>query len=779
MMRTILLAVLALAPAAVCSAAAPREVTDEDLERATGQAIRYLWSKMAPSGHWAYQGYNIPGGGETALACFALLEAGENPNDERMKTALKALSEIKTENLYVVAVRVMALSQVVVAGVKDPDLRQTLEADIKWLSDKALGAGGAWGYGGPERTGDNSCSQFALLALWEADRAGIPVNQALLKRVESTWLARQRKDGGWTYQAQTSVETESTATMTTAGLASLYLCEDVLHTACAPYPTQRQIDRAWDWLGEKLKEDYYKNDYLAFCMQRVGMASGAKFVGKMDWFAVGAGKMAEPNPYGTSYAGQWGPIVRASFELIFLTRCRTPLTINKLRHGEESNWNVHTRDVPNFTEYMRRNFERRMRWQLVSIDDDPAMLLDAPILLVTGGEALKLTPPQWARLREYALRGGTILMLATHGSKPFVESAKEGLKDLFTEQRQQAGGHYALEALPADHPVYTLHEPIPNGPTAAPMWGISDGTRLLAILCQRDIACTWQKKAFATGKIDYGLGVNLYLYTTGGNTLRMRLRPVFADTGKGEAKHHARMAVLRHGGNWCVQPYALEGLAGKLMAEDRVVADVTFGVPIQRQALAGYNLAWMVGASSFTLKPGEMETLKEFLDNGGTLFVNAVGGSRDFGDSARKMLDEMFPDIRPGGELVPFDHPILTGKAGDFRGPPVKSFARTLDWQHASASGGLTVRVYNQQDRSFAIFCPNGIHDTLDGHTVKGALSYMPSVARDIATNIVLYSMLQEPRMPTTATASAPASGPTSGPATRAASMPPTAPAAP
>jgi len=736
----ILIVACAVVPAAAGPQIKMRDVADTDVERAIAEAKRYLYAQQGRNGHFRHYHHHVPHGGQTAIALFALLEAGENQNQAAVKKGLEVLAGLKTKNLYIIATRVMVLSQV--RPKKGTPLRTCLEGDLKYLTDQALREGGAWGYGGPERTGDNSCSQFALLALWEADRAGIRINPALIRMVERAWLRRQRRDSGWTYAGQPNVDTDSTLSMTTAGLASLFICQDVLTNTCQPYAHRKQVRGAWDFIVKRLKPNYINDGYLAFCIQRVGMASGQKFIGEMDWFAAGAAKLAEPNPRGRGYRGNWGPVVRASFELIFLARGRIPLTFNKLQHGEQSNWNLHTRDVPHFTEFVRRNFERRMRWQVVKITEDVQKMLDAPILLVAGTQAAKFTPAQWGKLREYSLRGGTLLFVPTHNSKEFLNSVTAGLKDLYAKQRDLSGAHHALEPLPADHPLYSLYEKIPNGPTSAPMWGVSDGTRLLAVVSQRDLACPWQRRALARGRLDYLLGVNFFLYATGANSLRTRMRPVFIAKA-GEVRHRAKVAWLRHNGNWNTQPAALDYLSQKLTAENRVAITTTAGAAPDTAGLKGQHLAWMTGSQAFTLKDAELKALRSWLEGGGTLFVNAVGGSKTFNASARKVLDGLFAGKNVVLEDVDINSPLMTGKCGDFRGPPIKSLKRTRAWQRLRPKAGPPLRVYRQAGRIVAIHAAYGIHDTLDGHTAHGAMSFMPPSARDLAANIVLYALAQ------------------------------------
>ena len=744
MKRSALIATVLATLAGGLMAADPvlREIRDEDIDRAIDQARKTILRQQQADGHWAMRGHSqTPAGGHTALALFALLESGMSPRTEEVKKGLDALAAFGTDNTYVRAMRVICLSQVEAQTRDRSPYFATLKSDVDWLTKELARQQGAWGYKGPERDGDNSCSQFALMALWEAQLAGIELPQAWFTLVERTWIRRQLVDGGWTYAGQTGVQTPSTAPMTTAGLASLYICADVTAMGPVPPATQRAIDRGWEYLAKNLQPDFWKNGYLAFCLQRCGMASGRKRVGSLDWFAVGAGEMAKPNPYGPQYRGTWGPLVRACFELVFLARGRTPLTINKLQYGDrEAVWNFHSRDVPRFTRYMLSNFEQRMRWQVVHIDSDLREMLDAPILLVSGTGALEFTDSQWQRLRDYTLHGGTLLFTPTNNSDEFVKSVVDRLPGLYEAQRQAAGGHYELASVPVEHPVYKAYKDV--AAERVPMQALGDGTRDIAFVCHRDVTAAWQRRQETTGQDSFVLGVNLLRYATGANPMATRMRPVFI-AAAGKTRHTARVAWLKHGGNWNSSPFALESIAPALADENKVGLQVTAGAAIAAEALKGHDLAWMTGSEAFTLTDEETAALKAFvMDQGGTLFVNAVGGSRAFSAAAEDALRKVFDGTAVASRPVGPDSGLLTGKSGEFRGPPIEQMQRSRSFGVRFAEPPPPLQVYaDANGRIRAILAPYGIHDTLDGHTAWEAVSYMPATARPLAVNVILAAL--------------------------------------
>ena len=738
------LAVLLVCVFLVNAAAAQeaRDTADADIDRAIAAVKRYLWGQQQAGGGWPrienyeYR-YRLPSGFTTALCTFALLEGGEQvENSERMQKALEVLVGLKTERIEVRALRLMALGRAITGRKKSPCRPKFLE-DLKWL---ATGRG-VWGESGPARVGDNSSNQYAMMALWEAHAAGVEIPANLTRAAERIWVRRQRKDGGWAYADLETTDIGATARMTAAGLASMYVCRDFLSKNDKPYAHQAAMNRGWDFVNANLKKDFFQSSYTAFCVQRVGMASGRKFIGGFDWYALASAELAKPKPYGRNYTGYWGPVVRAAYELIIMARGRLPLTFNKLNHGKDTGWDTHPRDIAKFTDFMRNQFEMPMRWQVVKITDKVQTLLDAPIMLVTGKGALKLTPPQWGLLREYTLRGGTLLFVPIHSDKPFLQSAQKALKALYTPQRTQVGSHYELKKLPADHLVYRIHQKFRKGPGRLPMWGVSDGTRMVAMICEKDIACTWQRPVTAFRKAHFLFGSNLFLYATGRNKLASRMRPVFTNVAKTKPLHTVRVAWLKHGGNWRTQPYGLNYVAQKLTIENEVTLDVR-PAPVEINALRGYHVAWMTGSDAFSLTDKELTSLREYVSQGGMLLVNAVGGADAFNLSAGKMLDKVFEGQPISRGYLSGESPLMNGKCGDFRGPKLNKLQRTATLRTAAPGSIPPMRGYRRGRRVLAVHVRFGMHDTLDGHAVYGAKSYMPASARDIAANVMLYALV-------------------------------------
>ena len=726
---------------------APRETTDDDIDRKIEALRKYLWAQQEPNGSWekphyAYQ-YHLPGNYASGIITFALLEAGADyENDPRMQKAVKYLVDLgKKPPMSVRAFRIMSLGRVSSAGKKS-SFRGIINSDLTYL---ILGKG-RW-KSGTEKAFNSQANHYAAMGLWEARQSGYMVPNGIFSMALQVWLKTQRPDGGWSFAPQIKTYF-SEVPWTAAGLSSMFVTRDALSKISGRYKYQEQMDKAWGYLDKNLKPDFVDKTqensnpaYTMFCIQQIGMTSGRKFIAGLDWYALSAGKLSEPRPEGTQPRGYWGPLVRGAYELIMLARGRLPLTFNKLNYGDGTSWNYHPRDIARFTEYMQRHYERAMRWQIVKITDNIQTLLDAPIMLIEGKKDFEITSEQWEKLKEYTLRGGMLVFIPSSGDSKFLESVQESLKKLYAKEKAQSGNHYELEKLPPNSPLYTMDKKFKNMGGKFPGMGISDGTRLLVIVLEKDIAYAWQKNAFTSKRQDFAMGVNLFFMATGTNDMASRMRPIFSNIGKGKTDQILKVAWIKHGGNFNTQPYALEYLSGKLKAENQVELEITRGVVPSIKSLNGYKLAWMTGSGSFTLSEDQIAALRVFLRKGGTLFVNAVGGSEDFSNSAEEMLGELFND-QPPTEPGP-TCPLLTGRCGEFRGPRLEKLKRTIAFRKAVPKTPEIADLYEdaKTGRILAVFTRYGVHDTLDGHTPHGARSFMPDTARGIAANVALYAM--------------------------------------
>jgi hypothetical protein len=185
---------------------------DRDLIRSL--ALRLVANQL-PSGGWEY-------------ACRAL-------TNEQEQAVLKSLQELATDGKVIATPRELVGFQVGVLQRPTGDPRNFV------------------------RAGDNSCTQFALLALWNARRYELPIDP-VLERVALHFRHSQNFDGSWSYRP--GANASMLPTMTCAGLLGLAVGYGLDKDAQA---------------GTKLNQDDAIKQALQVVARPIASASGPQF----------------------------------------------------------------------------------------------------------------------------------------------------------------------------------------------------------------------------------------------------------------------------------------------------------------------------------------------------------------------------------------------------------------------------------------------------------------------------------------------------------------------
>ncbi len=535
-----LVAVVAMAP--IAPRARAEEITAEKVRLAIERGRDYLIRSRDPKGTWKDQ---VPyTGAVTSLCTLALLNAGLETRHPVIQDALKYLrsSELKPDKDHGMTYSVSLQTMVFCAAEPKKDLL-LIARNAKWLESKQITEGdraGAWSYpahGG----GDNSNSQFALLALYEAERVGVEVNPRTWKLAHEYWRACQNENGSWSYfRGQ-----PDSGSMTCAGITAMVITSGQLNLGDAEVKNGRMfccgeqrknpaIERGLEWLAEHFTVEANPSAgrrapqtwvfYYLYGVERVGRMTGRRFIGKHDWYRAGAEKLVRDQD---DQSGYWkgvglsedNPDIGTSLALLFLAKGRRPLLIAKLMHGPDNDWNHHRGDMGNLTAYVEQRWKRDLSWQVI----DPAKadvddLLQAPVLFISGREAPLFTPEEKRNLRDYVDRGGFIFAEACCGGGEFDAGFRRLMADVFPEPE------FALRLLPMEHPVWHAEEPV-DPDHLRKLWGIDVGCRTSVVYAEGDLSCQWELskpgrdlKAPPEIKADIdaanSIGVNVLAYAT-------------------------------------------------------------------------------------------------------------------------------------------------------------------------------------------------------------------------------------------------------------------------
>jgi Domain of unknown function (DUF4159) len=656
--RWLLLASLCLTWLAPPASAA----TLPEIQTAVEHAESYLYSQLNIAGTWETTPRPMPGayvadttggqwGGLTALATCALLDAGENPRNPHLAPAIEFLKTAPIRGIYALALRAQVWA--LLAGRGDQTLHAYIQRDGNLLvhamkTDTA--SAGLYGYlttGGlsdPTHLCDHSVSQFGVLGVWSLQETGLEVPDEYWSTVDSAWRRDQCTDGGWSYLRWPQPDQPETATFAAAGLATLFITDEYLRN---PWPDSN-IQHGLDWLGAHFDSTFASPNhpcYALFGVERAATASGLVRLSGTDWFQRGADFLMQTQSSAGAWAEQDGNVADTALGLLFLIHGRAPIIMSKLNYSTLTKtpaWNRRPRDLDHLARWIKRTIEsyRPLNWQTVTFEDSLDDWHNAPILLVCGNAALDFSEQDKAKLKQFVEEGGMILFNSDGANNAaFTESARRMGENLF-------GGKF--RELPANHPIFANEEfHRSRWPTPPTVLGLSNGAReLMLLIPDADLSIAWQDRASITRPEAFELGTDIFLYAVDKQHLRYRgqtylVKPDAAIT----ATRTIRIARLFHDGNWNPEPGGWRRLAAVMHNHDVVDLDVALGIhPGDGSLRSGeFDVAHLTGTTIFSLSDNSRRELRQFVNSGGTLIVDAAGGSPDFAQSALGELKKIFP----------------------------------------------------------------------------------------------------------------------------------------
>lgn len=740
------------------------QVDAEQVRLAIERGVQYLRRAQTPNGRW--NDIDAQPGGVTALCALALLNCGVSPDDPQMVKSLNYLRLLPPSRTYATSLQTMVLC------LAHPERHRLLiQRNVAWLeSIQETGGNGKGGWSYPGATPDNSNSQFALLALYEADRVGISASDRCWRLAQNYWLDGQNGDGSWGYRVQ---EPGGTGSMTCAGLASALILSQKLSPAdarivdgrlvcCGQQEQNSAVDRGLDWLGRRftVKGNPGGNAWLLYylyALERVGRMSAQRTIGGHDWYREGCEHLlGNQDPLGGFWKGVGGqesvPQIGTSLALLFLAKGRRPVLLAKLEHGRSDDWNPHRHDVANLTSYVESRWKRDLSWQVIDVAAATADdLLEAPLLFLHGREPLELSDEQCRRLREYIDRGGFLLAESCCQGDAFDQGFRQLIKRVFPEPQ------YELRLLPPEHPVWRAEEPI--DPQKVPLWGLEAGCRTSVMYCPTDVSCYWELAGAGPGEsvpprfradiiTANSIGINVLAYATNREVkYKLELLPDGGRPGENKPEAFRRatleLARLRHGGGWDSAPGALVSLQNALIRQLGMRIDTDkHDLAITDPALFQYHLVLFHGRNDFRLSEAERVQLKTYLERGGTVLADAICASEPFARAFRREMAELFPD-QPL-ERIPVSDPLFSSQFNGFDVRQVRHREPEKGGDKLAAQvveGPPELEGLKLGRRYAVVFSPLDLSCALENHESLECRGYVREDAARLAINVVLYSL--------------------------------------
>ena len=603
--------------------------------------------------------------------------------------------------------------------------------------------------------GDHANGSYGVLGLWAANRAGAEPNLQAIGLIDKHWRATQDKSsGGWAVlplnvagvDTKLVGGTTPTAEMTAAGLATLTLTERYLRgddmANLGSEGRSEELLRALAWLdknfslpadvtydessgggGKKARQliDFY---YYMWTMQRVSRATGYQSFNNINLSrTVTAEILNRQNPDGTwsDKTGRSSDLVSTCFAMLYLADALQPAGVAKLRYGGA--WDNRPNDIWNFSDYVSDVFESPVTWQIVTPNEPLPALVASPILYASTDDDLNLNDKELKNLRAYVEAGG-MLMLNADGNKPKARTSLDRLAEaLFPDYQVQ-------DLASSDHPINNILYEV-----SLPTRVVTNGVRPLVLLPGRDLSEALQKNE--TGEDAFKYMTNAYLYAVGRVTRQSRLDDSYMEVDASAAKSLPSVKTVRldvgPGSN--PEPEALPQMRAFMVREHLVDLDLS---TVKPEALsADIRLAFLAVTEGVTVNEAQGRKLMDWVQGGGTLVVDAAGGSAEAG----RAMGEVLATISGGqdGHVVASFDPIINGEG---LGETAHDNSRVTYNRYTTftrrAGNSPLIRAIDVGGRPGIIFSNEDLSATLAGVDHWGLQGYTVETARRLIANVVL-----------------------------------------
>ncbi|MDB5322102.1 MAG: hypothetical protein JWN40_3733 [Phycisphaerales bacterium] len=731
----VLAVLLALTLAKPAAGATPAEV-----EAAIQKGVKYLYSAQV-AGLWdpaspAKAIKPIHWGGETALATYALLAAGESRQDPKLAKAIDFSTTVNMDGIYSLGLRAqiwhyLPQSREVRAGIKrDGD---NLLASLK----KEGTPKGMFNYPVNDKATryDHSVSQYGVLGMWAVAQLGYEVPTSAWKMIDTAWRSHQDNAGAWEYVYGKG---EARASMTAAGVATLFITQDYLNMAkgadCVGNIRDSAIDRGFRWMIENLKDvEGRRTYYTLYGIERIGVASGYKYFGTLDWYDDGAEYLVRSQ----GANGGWGTgVADTCFAILFLVRGRAPVVMNKLEYDIDTagdkpkpgNWNQRPRDCANLVRWMGRQLERDLNWQIVNLKVPVDDLHDAPILYIAGNQAISFSEAEEKKLRQFVVQGGMIVGNA--------DCAQPAFALAFQKLGQKLFPAYEFRDLPDNHLIMTTPYHFSKWKNKPAIKSLSNGAReLMVLISAGDFSRLWQLNTYAGREEGHEFLWNLYFYAVDKSNMRVKGQTYIVHPSKQvTAAREIAVARLEYAGNWNPEPGGWRRLNAVMHNHNQTDLAMK-GVKLGSGELGKgeYKVAHLTGTDKFRLTPEAGEEVRKFVEGGGTLIVDSCGGGTDFAAAAEEQILALFPGAKM--DLLAPDHPVFSagGKTAEVS---YRAFAKRV------VGNARTPRIKGIEvnKRVGVFFSVEDLSEGLVGQAVDGIFGYEPASATELMRNIVMFA---------------------------------------
>jgi hypothetical protein len=374
---------------------------------------------------------------------------------------------------------------------------------------------------------------------------------------------------------------------------------------------------------------------------------------------------------------------------------------------------------------MGRQLETTVNWQVVDVDADPRFWRDCPVLYISGAGPVRLNDKQLARLREYVLRGGLIVSEAACNNGDFTLDMRRIYARMFPGRD--------LAPSEGKTPLAGLLQRVDDPPG---LLTVSNAVRILAAHAPRQLSLSLHLARDEQDPAAFQTLANAYMLAAGSRLRRGDEMPAWPEAPQlRDPRASMSVARLRYEGNWNPEPLAWGRLSALLAERYRIRLSLPKPVSVAELSVDDHTIAALTGTEDVRFSAEQKAALRRFLTAGGTLLVDAAGGSRAFAQAVER---EIVPLV-PGGYVrrLPPTHEVYRKGPADVAEVRYRpEFAATLGADRRkprvqAVEDARGVRVFlSREDWTAA----------MTGYAYHGLSGYSPDSAVKLLANLLTHA---------------------------------------
>jgi hypothetical protein len=262
----------------------------------------------------------------------------------------------------------------------------------------------------------------------------------------------------------------------------------------------------------------------------------------------------------------------------------------------------------------------------------------------------------------------------------------------------------------------------------------------MLLIPDADASRAWQLNSPGGKEELYQLAANIFLYAVDKQFMRFKGETYLEKPDpKIKADRVIKVARLQYPGNFDPEPGGWVRMSAIMHNREKTDLNVeTVKLGAGKLQSGGYRLAHLTGTLPLKLDAAMRTDIKTFVVNGGTLVVDAAGGSGEFAQSAEQELQLIFfGDAKQLATPLKPDHPLYTAGSNPLADVRYRAYAREKldgDMKHPRLKGieldGRLAVIYSREDLSVGLV----------GQNVDGIIGYDPATATALMSRILLYA---------------------------------------